>query len=537
MNNFFKNEGLVPIQSELNKIEVDLKNISEGINTLKNHFIIKKANSIEVFERKCDHANGKLICLKNQIQCPLHGWIFEPLNRKYKNVNVKKNPIGYSINNNKISFEFNNSTPKIPKIKKENSNKVVIDFISHAFIIIKSKEVSFAMDPWATGPAFTSGWWLKSPPAIKWKKRLNACDFIYISHNHPDHLNRHTLKHVKKEMLFIIPNFISKSVEKILRREGFENIFKFNFQQYYRYKKTELLLTILKSGDFRDDSGLYFTIGEFSFLSTVDANNLNWNNFPKNITLFLSSFAGGASGYPLCHEQIEDKIKLQITEKHQKNDLLITTKNVRNIKPKYFLPYAGFFSEDAQRDSYIKIHNKKNTIPDYEKVLKDKTILNVNKFNRYTFVDDQLYSTQKIDLEKKIDNPEKWINDNLKNQIITTNDIVEYFRNSAFNADLILFLSLTDDHFNLSDKNFICDFSTSPTIIHKLNILDLMKEKSKKISTKRLLFIKAREDSFSYLINNRLPWENLSIGFQCKIDRVPDEYNEDFWYHFTNNYF
>ena len=102
---------------------------------------------------------------------------------------------------------------------------------------------------------------------------------------------------------------------------------------------------------------------------------------------------------------------------------------------------------------------------------------------------------------------------------------------------MILFLSLTDDHFNFSDKNFICDFSKNPPIIHELNIIDLIKEKSKKISANRVLFIKAREDSFSYLINNRLPWENLSIGFQCKIDRIPDEYNSDFWYHFTNKYF
>ena len=35
--------------------------------------------------------------------------------------------------------------------------------------------------------------------AINWEKKLNACDFIYISHNHPDHLSRHTLKHVKKK--------------------------------------------------------------------------------------------------------------------------------------------------------------------------------------------------------------------------------------------------------------------------------------------------------------------------------------------------
>jgi CMP-N-acetylneuraminate monooxygenase len=37
-------------------------------------------------------------------------------------------------------------------------------------------------------------------------------------------------------------------------------------------------------------------------------------------------------------------------------------------------------------------------------------------------------------------------------------------------------------------------------------------------------------------IYNKEPWEDLSIGFQCKIERNPNEYNTKFWYHFTNKY-
>ena len=35
---------------------------------------------------------------------------------------------------------------------------------------------------------------------------------------------------------------------------------------------------------------------------------------------------------------------------------------------------------------------------------------------------------------------------------------------------------------------------------------------------------------------NKLPWEDLTIGFQCKIMRNPNEYNFYFWHHFTNIY-
>jgi CMP-N-acetylneuraminate monooxygenase len=36
------------------------------------------------------------------------------------------------------------------------------------------------------------------------------------------------------------------------------------------------------------------------------------------------------------------------------------------------------------------------------------------------------------------------------------------------------------------------------------------------------------------VVANGLPWEDLSIGFQCRVDRAPDVYNSDFWFHFTN---
>ena len=50
------------------------------------------------------------------------------------------------------------------------------------------------------------------------------------------------------------------------------------------------------------------------------------------------------------------------------------------------------------------------------------------------------------------------------------------------------------------------------------------------------LALKIRKESFLNTIYNKLPWEDLSIGFQCKILRNPNLYNKDFWHHFTNIY-
>ena len=55
-------------------------------------------------------------------------------------------------------------------------------------------------------------------------------------------------------------------------------------------------------------------------------------------------------------------------------------------------------------------------------------------------------------------------------------------------------------------------------------------------SKNKILILKIRKESFLNTIYNKLPWEDLSIGFQCKILRYPNEYNAKFWHHFTNIY-
>ena len=79
-------------------------------------------------------------------------------------------------------------------------NKIKVRFINHAFIIFEYGNFSFATDPWAIGPAFANGWWLKKTKN-DWLERINDCDFVYISHNHPDHLHPLTLKTISSKQI------------------------------------------------------------------------------------------------------------------------------------------------------------------------------------------------------------------------------------------------------------------------------------------------------------------------------------------------
>ena len=48
--------------------------------------------------------------------------------------------------------------------------------------------------------------------------------------------------------------------------------------------------------------------------------------------------------------------------------------------------------------------------------------------------------------------------------------------------------------------------------------------------------IRVRKDALNTVLNNKLPFEDLLIGFQCRVNRKPNIYNFKFWNYFTNVY-
>ena len=346
-----------PIKFKVKKrIEkIKLNQIKQGINCFSDFIVVKNKNDLTVYDRNCDHQGGKIISKNGNHICPMHNWKFDPQTGTYKN-GFKKEKKDYLIKKGQLLIDV---SEKIPKISKEKTNEdTKIRFFNHAFIKVYGKNFSFATDPWAIGPAFNTGWWLKNKTKNDWIEELNNCSFIYVSHNHPDHLHPLTLGRIKKEMNFIVPNFLTDSTGMYLEHLGFKNVHRLNFAQEYKLENTKLTISILKSGDFREDSGILFSNGNFTCLFDVDSNSINFNRYPE-VDFYGSSFAGGATGYPIMFENFNKDEKNKILNR---NKLFLKNKKtiiLGQIKPSFFLPYAGFFIEKLKRDNNVKKLQKK----------------------------------------------------------------------------------------------------------------------------------------------------------------------------------
>ena len=495
----FKDLGKLIYQSDVSSEKIKISDILEGSNNFNDYIIYKNKTKFKVYNRICDHAGGKIISRSGENICPVHKWKFNSKTGFYTN-GIKKKESNYFINKKFLEIEKIKLKPQI-KINKKKDNKVSVRFFNHAFLHVQSKKYSFSIDPWAIGPAFNTGWWLKHKTKEDWIKILNNSNFIYISHNHPDHLHPLTLSKIDKTIPIVVPKFITDSTGKYIESLGFKNIIRLEFEKQYNLIGSDLIISILKSGDFREDSGIYFSDGNFTSLFDVDSNAINFERLPE-VDLYASSFAGGASGYPIMFDNYNHSDQIKIMKK-EKNFLKWKKVNhLKKMKTNYFLPYAGFFEENLERDSRVKKYNQKNSINDYETFCNKNNIklLNVENKDLYKFNGNKLLSSNNVKKKNYMDLRNNTYLNYYKKEysMIDEKYIKDYFINSRFTDPLKLYIILTDDNFISSKKGYSIDFSKKKITFKQLKIFNTTKLIKK--SNNKILILKVRKESFKYFV-------------------------------------
>ena len=77
-----------------------------------------------------------------------------------------------------------------------------IEFINHACYIVDTGKVRILCDPWLHGQAFDRGW----EHLVETPVKINDLDYdyIWISHEHPDHFSVQDLMRLKVHKLYSI---------------------------------------------------------------------------------------------------------------------------------------------------------------------------------------------------------------------------------------------------------------------------------------------------------------------------------------------
>jgi len=354
---------LVPKIIQQRSLSISLADYPPGVHAVEDIFFRKTSNGKVAYavSRICDHAGGKLI-LRNDLGCaicPMHGWRLDLDTLNYVNVPEKKRMLPFEVRDGVLHVDLQDYAIELPSSGPAVSARMRL--LSHACVELDVGGVKIVTDPWLVGPAFVTGWWPSFAPKDDVFDVVRNADIIYVSHNHPDHCSLETLSLIAKDKPIIVPAFQSGSVKCMLDVIGHRATIPLDLGVGYRIPGTGVSLAILKSGDFRDDSGLYVAAGGFQGLLTVDANYLNGHTLPRDVDLLMTSFAGGASGYPVCFEMYSAVQRGILIERRRKFVANAALNYVKIVKPRVYVPYAGFFMEAANRDSDVREANRKNT--------------------------------------------------------------------------------------------------------------------------------------------------------------------------------
>ena len=460
------------------------------------------------------------------VKCIRHNWKLNVETLEYESpTSMTKEGLEWKVDGSFLIIGGDSNLEK----QKLNKNEFTIKFYTHACIEIKWKNYSFFTDPWMVGPAFTKGWWLVNQPPEDWLDRLSKCDGIYFSHEHSDHMNIPTLKKLVDKNPYVpifIPGFESNYCYDILYSLGFRNIRICEFGEEQGINGAKF--TIYQDTACRDDSAILFEYKGYKILDTVDCKNIKSYDI-ENVDVLLTEFSSGASGFPVCwDEQYSEEEIDKMLDRNRKQMYRNVFDTVKHFKPSMYIPFAGYFSEKYWSDNDIKNKNIKNNPQEMNEFIESKfdniktwlpksgdelDILDycTNKYNgKYYCDEDYDYYVSNITKGNHISFFEN--KENLQ----------KYFKDSKYDSDLILHIVETDEEYKNIINDFFVDFNAKKVLYYKPEDI------------KRYLRIKVRSDVFRYVLYNGLSWEELSIGFQAKFYREPDNYNFDFWNHFSD---
>lgn len=89
-------------------------------------------------------------------------------------------------------------------------------------------------------------------------------------------------------------------------------------------------------------------------LNTVDCTRPNGGRLPEKVALMMSDFAGGASGFPMTFSggKFTEEWKAQFIKTERRKLLNYKAQLVKDLQPRVFCPFAGYFVEAHPADKY-----------------------------------------------------------------------------------------------------------------------------------------------------------------------------------------
>ena len=340
-----------------------------------------------------------------------------------------------------------------------------IKFINHACFQIIREDFSALVDPWFSGKVFNNSWKLLRETNIE-NLDLSNLKYIFISHEHRDHLSWSTLKQIREEcqqeIEVITCSRNNENVGQNIEKLGFKYTQLPPFQYFQNEETPDFGFSFFKKNH---DSAIVFEINEKIIFNKNDCEfskeelqyfkDKIFND--SEIDYLFNQFS--LAGYYANHDE---KDKLEEAKQRHISDL-IGARSV--LKPKITIPFASFITFCREENSFLN---------DYIVSLRDD-VIGTDELTQDIFVPYYIEEIPSVNDEgKSLANANKWkeifdeqINSKKDESVqILNEEIGESFekmqKEMRFLRDYNNYSLLEDTFFlHLTDTKYICEFNFS----------------------------------------------------------------------------
>ena len=219
---------------------------------------------------------------------------------------------------------------------------VKIEWANHASYITEVDGVRIITDPWLDGRVFNESWSLLSPTSEK-HINLDNIDFIWFSHEHPDHFFPPFLKRIpaanRAKITVLYHETIDKKVKTYCENAGFKKVIE--MKAWDKVKITENVSLICATVVNDRDSWLVLKYKDFTLVNLNDCVIRTHEELAPirkvagdKIDILLTQFS-----YAAFAGNRGDEIEMRKSAQDSINKM---TMQIEYLQPKYVIPFASY---------------------------------------------------------------------------------------------------------------------------------------------------------------------------------------------------
>ncbi|MCP3136356.1 MBL fold metallo-hydrolase [Pyxidicoccus xibeiensis] len=257
--------------------------------------------------------------------------------------------------------------------------------IGNATLICHDDGPVLVTDPWTDGGAYFGSWTLSHEVPEAQRDAIQRCQYVWLSHGHPDHLSVESLEKLRSSTL-LVPNHFGNRIRDDLRGQGF------NVHVLMDRVWTQLSsrIRVMCLPDMNQDAVLLVDVGGRLLINLNDAGDRGWGRYVRNIVRgYKESYLLALSGYGDA-----DMINY-FTEDGQRIPPYAAAKNPvgRTIArqaefygARYFVPFSSMHK--YQRADSVWASEYTTTLEDYAKGFESQSCALLPAFIQQDFLKD-----------------------------------------------------------------------------------------------------------------------------------------------------